>query len=187
MFFILMVIDEIERKECGLLITRLAKGDESALNLIYQNLGSRLFSVALGILRRKEAAEDALQEAFIRIVQHANTFRNGTNGYAWLCTVVRNTSLNILKKERVSQCADIDACAHLIAGVSFSGDAENAIMAEKALAGLMPLEKKAVWLKYYNDMTVRDIAFELDLPKSTAGDIITRAETKMRKIIEGTE
>ena len=109
-----MVIDELERKECGLLIVRLAKGDESALNLIYKNFGPRLFSVALGILRRKEAAEDALQEAFIRIVEYAGTFKDGTNGYAWLCAVVRNTSLNVLKKERVFQCADIDACTHLI-------------------------------------------------------------------------
>ncbi len=187
MFLILSVINEWEREECGILIVRLAKGEESALDLLYQNFGSRLFSVALGVLRQKEAAEDALQSALIRIVEKAGTFKAGTNGYAWLCTVVRNTSLTMLKKERVFQCADIESNVQLIAEVNVSHDAENSVLVEKALDTLLPTEKKVIWLKYYNDMTIREIAFELNLPKSTVCDTIARAEAKMKIVLGGTQ
>lgn len=185
MLLVLLTINEDEREECGFLIVRLAKGDETALNLIYNKFGSRLFSVAVGIMRQKENAEDALQKAFMRIVDYAKTFKAGTNGYAWMCTVVRNTSLNMLKKERIYQCAEIDTCVQLCAGVSVSRDAENSILVEKAFKLLTYPEKTAIWLKYYNDMTIRDIAFEMNLPKSTVSDIIARAELKMRTIIGG--
>src|SRR5438067_8206678 len=57
-------------------------------------------NLAKWLLRNEQDAQDVVQEAYLRAFRSFGGFR-GTNGRAWLLTIVRNTSYTLLKKNRV--------------------------------------------------------------------------------------
>ena len=177
-----VLLTESERDAVGRMIKLVARGDERALISIYDTVGGRLLSVAMGVTRNLQAAEDAVSESFIKIVNYASQFQGG-NGYAWLCTIVRNTALNILKKEKYRQGEDIDGFFNLSDGRDFASASDTAIEVERAMKVLDSRERLCVWLKYFNDYTVREIAEETKLGKSTVQEVIKRAEEKLKKYL----
>jgi RNA polymerase sigma-70 factor (ECF subfamily) len=177
------LISESEKETISLMIPRIAAGDEEALSTVYNIAGGRLLSVAMGITRDLALAEDALSESFIKLVRHASQFKGG-NGYAWICTIVKNTALNLIKSGRNRRHADIDGFFSLSDGKDFTADSLNALAVEDALKKLTERERLCIWLKYFNDYTVREIAAETGIPKATVQDIIKKAERRLRGFLE---
>jgi len=185
--WLFFVISDGERERLGDLVVMLARGDNGALAEIYSIAGGRLLSVAIGYARDLHLAEDVLQDSLLKVVQHSAQFKRGTNGYAWLCTIVRNTALNAVKAERRRRCEDITSFFSLSDDVDHFAGLHNASAVERALKSLPQNERLAVWLKYFNEMTVREIAAELSISKSAVAELITKAEGKMRVILEEKE
>lgn len=183
MLIFLFVISDEERNLINDLLIRIKKGDEFALEQLYNIAAGRMFSVALGIMRNTESAKDVVQDSFIKITLNADKFFGG-NGYAWICKIVQNTALNKRSSEKIRTHCDIDSFFNLSDDSDFSYNSDNSILIKKAMMNLNSDERLAIWLKYYNEMTVREIADELELPKSTAQDVISRAETKLKKILQ---
>ena len=180
------LLSDSERDFISRQILLIAKGDEDALTRVYKAVGGRLLSVAMGITRNIHLAEDALSESFLRIVKYADKF-DGKNGYAWLCTVVKNTARNLLKADLRRQGADIDGFFNLTDGRDRAQMSVDAIAVETALNELSSKERLCIWLKYFNDFTIREIAEETNLSKSTAQDVIKRAEQRLREILADRE
>jgi len=59
------------------------------------------YNLAKWLLRNEQDAQDVVQEAFLRAFKSFGGF-HGSNGRAWLLTIVRNTSYTLLKKNRVA-------------------------------------------------------------------------------------
>lgn len=78
-----------------------ARGDQSGLGIILDTEGGRLLGLARRMLQRDELAEEALQDAMVRIWQKAGQFR-AEHGSArgWIYAVLRNRCLNILRDGR---------------------------------------------------------------------------------------
>jgi len=178
-----VILTDSEKDLINRMIPLIAKNDEAALVTVYNTVGGRLLSVAMGITRNLALAEDALSESFIKLVRHAGQFKGGS-GYAWLCTIVKNTALNILKSNQNRQGADIDSFFNLSDEKDFTQNANNALMVEAALKKLTQQERLCIWLKYFNDYTVREIADETKIPKSSVQEIIKKAEVKLREFME---
>ncbi len=183
MIIIFFTISDEERRELGELIVAVAGGDEGALAAVYSRVGGRLLSVAMGFTRDLYAAQDVLHDSFIKVARYAHQFRRGTNGYAWLCKIVRNTAINKIKSENLRRGIDIDSFFSLSDGQDMAEKSDTAAAVEAALKALLPKERTVIWLKYYNDMTVREIAAELSMPKSTVHELIKAAEAKLKKAL----
>lgn len=181
MLIILFSISDTERDIISELIIAVSRGDESALASVYQRVGGRLLSIAIGLTRDRSSAQDVLHDSFIKIAKYAYQFKRGTNGYAWLCKIVRNTAINKIKSENLRRGFDIDGFFNLADGGDMAEKSDTAVLVENALKALSSRERTVIWLKYYNDMTVREIAAELSIPKSTAHEAIKAAEEKLRK------
>src|ERR1700687_4136550 len=80
------------------LVAQLAAGSQEALADLYDRYGRLAYSVALRVLGDPGRAEDAVQEAFLKIWNHASTFdaRRGSLRN-WLMTSVRNRSIDYLR------------------------------------------------------------------------------------------
>ena len=178
------LLTESERETVSRMIKLVVRGDENALVTIYNTVGGRLLSVAMGITRNLQAAEDAVSESFIKLVNYASQF-DGGNGYAWLCTIVKNTALNLIKREGRRQGEDIDGFFSLTDGKDFAEKSDTAMAVERAMQALDKRERLCIWLKYFNDYTVRGIASETKLSKSSVQDIIKRAEEKLKQYLGG--
>lgn len=71
-------------------MSRLQAGDAAAFDEVHGQLNARLFSFLLRLSRRRDVAEDLLEETWLRLVTHAKRLRPDTRLAPWLFTVARN-------------------------------------------------------------------------------------------------
>ena len=72
------------------LVARLQAGEASAFDEVHGALNARLFNFLLRLSRRRDVAEDLLEETWLRLVKHAKRLRPDTRLTPWLFTVARN-------------------------------------------------------------------------------------------------
>ncbi|HUR20686.1 MAG TPA: RNA polymerase sigma factor [Vicinamibacterales bacterium] len=89
-FSVSNVLEFMDQAVEALLVSRLQAGDASAFDEVHALLNTRLFNFLLRLSRRREVAEDLLEETWLRLVTHANRLRPDTRLAAWLFTVARN-------------------------------------------------------------------------------------------------
>lgn len=184
MLLLFSALSDEDKSEVNHYILLIAEGDTNALRELYRLIGGRLLSVAQGIMRNRQNAEDVLHDSFIKIVRCANQFNRGTNGYAWLCKIVKNTALNKLKSENLRRAENIDDMFFLSNGRDFYEDHGMSLDIKNAMLKLDSKERLVIWLKYYNGMTVREIAADTGIKKTTVQDLIKRAEIKLKKLLD---
>ena len=89
-FAVSNVLKVMDQDAEALLVSRLQAGDASAFDEIHAALNTRLFNFLRRLSRRRDVAEDLLEETWLRLVKHANRLRPETRLTAWLFTVARN-------------------------------------------------------------------------------------------------
>lgn len=80
------------------LVLRAKAGDYSAFEGLVKRHESRLYGLALNILRNREDAEEAVQTAFVSLMSHLDGFRGEAPFHAWLTRIAANAALDILRK-----------------------------------------------------------------------------------------
>jgi RNA polymerase sigma-70 factor, ECF subfamily len=88
------------------LVARLRLGDAAAFDAIYLALNVRLLTFLVRLSRRRDVAEDLLEETWLRLVTHATRLRPDTRLVPWLFTVARNLHVSYCRSRVI---ADIDA------------------------------------------------------------------------------
>ena len=165
------------------LILAVADGYADCLDGIYAIAGGRMFAVAISVAG-KEFAEDVLHDSFIKIARFARRYKDGSNPYGWLMKIVRNTALDYVRSRKAHTEISTEDFFNL-SSLDYSPERrENAIMLEQALAKLDADERKVIYFKYYLDMTVREIAAEMNCGKSSVQRTAERAEQKLKNLLD---
>lgn len=81
-----------------LLVARFQAGDRAAFTALVRRHQGPLFHFAFRQLRSAPAAEDVVQEAFVRVVQSAAEFKNEARFTTWVYTITRNLCIDQLRK-----------------------------------------------------------------------------------------
>lgn len=90
------------------LIAKVALNDRRAFEDLYDAVSAKLFGVCLRVLGNKSAAEDAMQDSFVKIWKNADRYQaNGLSPMTWLITIARNTSIDRLRARKKGH-QDID-------------------------------------------------------------------------------
>lgn len=82
------------------LVLRAQAGDYEGFDELVHRHERRLYGLARGIVRRNEDAEDAVQTAFLRALEHLGDFRHESEFSAWISRIAANAALQILRKRR---------------------------------------------------------------------------------------
>ncbi len=89
------------QEEIEALIARVAMADRKAFRALYSRTSAKLFGIALRVLRDEAAAEDVLQDVYVRVWNRAGAYRsNGYSPMTWLITITRNAAIDRLRKAR---------------------------------------------------------------------------------------
>jgi len=174
--------DLYEKTEYALSL--IANGDEEGVNLLYECMGKTMLFVARQVVRDSFAAEDVVQDSFLKIVKNISKYKRGTNAYGWVCKIVRNTALNSIYGEKKHPTADIEEFTLVLGDDDFEEKSATRLLVEKLMNSLSPpIVKKMVYMKYFLDMTVREIAKEVGKSKSYVAKEIAKAEEFMKKML----
>lgn len=174
-----------DRQRINNCIAQIAQGDNYALEALSRLISGRMYAVALSFVKNRMLAEDVVQESFVKVVKYAKKFLPETNGYAWICKIVQNTALNLLRKEKRFKTENIESFFDISDSFNLAEQTTAAVTLNKAMSALTGTEKLIVYQKYFMEYSLRDIAVSVGKSKSTVQRIIVAAEEKMRKEISG--
>ncbi len=85
------------------LMMRFKGGDPAAFELLYDRYEAQLFSLCLRLLGNRAEAEDALQDAFAKVVDRRHSFRAEGRFRSWIFTIVRFTCMDRLRVSKTEQ------------------------------------------------------------------------------------
>lgn len=171
------------------LLSAVAHGDRRAFGELYELLAPQLLGVAMRILRRRDLAEDALQEAFVKVWTQAARYDPARGAaIAWLVVMVRRCAIDRLRRsppvgpgldelspDEVSQRLSVDPAASF----EFSEDIR------RCLDQLSDEHRKALLLTYTLGLTHEELARRLGVPLGTAKSWVRRAGLRMKSCLEG--
>ena len=168
------------------LLKRAGTGDRVAFRDLYAAIAARLFATCVALLRDRVRAEDALQEAFIRIWEHANTFDpDKGSALAWMTVITRRIALSELRRrEHAHKSLDDDAAGLPdIAADLPEPDPIGKARLEHCLGQLEPDRRRYVLLAYLHGYTHEELARRFERPLGTMKSFLFRGLADLRKCI----
>src|SRR5436190_2356021 len=145
-------------------------------------------NLARWLLRNEQDAQDVVQEAFLRAFKSFGGF-HGSNGRAWLLTIVRNTSYTLLKKNRtVDLTTTFDEEIHVSGHESVSPatileHSEDAELIRKAMDELPTEFREILALRHQEGLSYKEIAEIAQIPPGTVMSRLARARAKLREYL----
>ena len=167
------------------LMSRIQSGDGTALEELYEGMSKPVFFYALRLCGNFDAAEDVMQDTFVTLMRKSSLYRAEDKGRAWLFTVARNLVVDLQRKQ--SRTDDFSVITEMPGADDFTVQADTGIDALQMLEGLSAREKNIVLLRLLGDMTLIEVAAELNIPKGTVFWTYNNAVKKMRKQYTGGE
>ena len=157
-------------------IARCAAGERSALKVIYDIEAPRMVGVARRMLRRQDLAEEAVQDAFMRVWRGARTFDPAKGaGRTWLYTILRNCALSILRDEgRFSTDEDIEETAAPSSENALARLPESSAL-RRCLEQLDAERRNVVVLAYVHGLSHGELAGRLGVPLGTVKSWVRRS------------
>ena len=158
------------------------------VNELFDTYRQMMLKIALGILHNKTEAEDAVQDAFLRIMNNLVTIyqipRDQRTFY--FVSVIENVSYNILKKNNRHPTEDIDKYCEISSDYSVEKKVDEKILLNEVKSALMALSERdygIMYLYYFKQMTPSEIAKALDIPQKNIYKYIDRAKKRFSKIL----
>ena len=167
-------------------------GDQAAFGALVLAYQRRAYAAAYGFTGNREDALELSQEAFVKAFRAMGRFDTAMPFYPWLHRIIRNTSLNYLKKQRRHGETSLEA----LMAVGFDARAMdpdprgNAEMADlrAAIAGAMARlsqdQREILHLRHFMELSYQEIAQCLDIPPGTVMSRLHAARKALRRALE---
>ncbi len=172
------------------LVQRAAGGNHAALAELYDATSHVVFGLALRILGARDAAEDAVIEVYAQAWREAKGYdpQRGSAS-AWLLTITRSRSIDILRSRRRDLIVDPlesagDVSSELPGPEQTSADAERHRYVRGALTRLSTEQREAIELAYFAGLSHTEIAMKLGQPLGTIKTRIRLGMMRLRELLE---
>ncbi len=173
--------------DLGYALTSVAKGDRAAFRLVYEQAGPILFGICSRILRDRDAAEDAFQEAMLRIWQKSYQFDRARGGaITWMVTVARRVALDRLPARRTGQLSLTDeSVAALIEMLPHQAPRDPGLAPDlrRCLGLLEQNYRQSILLAYYYGLSYEELSAHSVVPVGTIKTWIHRAVEKLQRCL----
>jgi RNA polymerase sigma-70 factor (ECF subfamily) len=146
------------------------------------------YNLARWLVRNEHDAQDVVQEAYLRAFRSFGGFR-GSNGRAWLLTIVRNTSYTFLKKGRTADLTtafdeQIHATANPLANpAAILERAEDSEVMNTAIDQLPAEFREILILRHQEDLSYKEIGEMLKIPTGTVMSRLARARARLKEYL----
>jgi len=172
----------------GELLSRSALGDRAAFARLYQATSSKLYGVALRILRREDWAEEVLQECYVSVWRHAAEYRPGLAApMTWMTSIVRNRCLDWLRRPNPEPLDD-EALQEIESGnpgpLTLLEQGRDSAALARCLRGLEPKQRQAIALAFFDGLSHAELAQHLREPLGTVKTWVRRGLARLRTCLE---
>lgn len=133
------------------------------------------------------AAQDAVQEVFVRALRGAANFRGDADPRTWLCRIADHLCVDLLRRKQRnpvrSELHEIEAQQPAIEAAVGDDDRESLLTVRRLLAGLDPASRQLAVLYYVDELTQEELARELGLSRRTVGKRLQQLLRRARALL----
>ncbi len=177
------------------LIAETASGNAASFRSLYQETSAHLFALLVRMLKRRDWAEEALQDALLKVWRKSETYdpTKGTPS-TWLFTIARHRALDMLRQKRPEDSLEMEDEDGTLVTADVVDDSQNpearAIEGqgmgrmERCMNGLLESERQSVMLAYYEGYTHPELSEALQAPLGTVKSWVRRGLAKLRSCLE---
>lgn len=177
------------------LVCLYAEGENTAFDVLLQRHQNRIFSYIYNIVKDKDLADDLFQETFVKAIVTINQGRYTENGKfpAWITRIAHNLIIDYYRQEKAQaqlSCDNDDI--NILNRKELSEETiEDAIVRRQILSDVKLLvqelpesQKEVLEMRYYMDMSFKEIAEATGVSINTALGRMRYAILNLRKIAE---
>jgi RNA polymerase sigma-70 factor (ECF subfamily) len=175
----------------GDLLVRIGQGDERALAALYDRLSPLAYGLALRIAGDGDAADDVVQEAFLRIWRRADRYDAGRNtARAWVLRLVRNLAIDRVRSAGARTRAEHAGAMQVVLEAGPEGPEDAAARAERgrnvraALEELPSEQRRMIEIAYFEGLSHGEIAAREQTPLGTVKTRIRDGVLRLRARFE---
>jgi RNA polymerase sigma-70 factor (ECF subfamily) len=169
------------------LLLKLKDGSRSAFSLLYKMHVKRVYAFALKILKSPALAEDIVQEVFVRLWENAAHLDPELSLQAYLFTIARNLSLNVIRKAAKETIITDEIARYALDqgenGLAFTQHMQTKEFVSRAIALLPPQRRKIYELCHGKGYSYKRAAEELGLKDATINSQMVKAIRSIKKYL----
>jgi RNA polymerase sigma-70 factor (ECF subfamily) len=168
-----------------LLLERVGRRDREAFSLLYRATSAKLYGVISRILSRGAAADEVLQDVYVKIWDRAGTFDPSiASPITWMATIARNRALDEIRRAKSAPLEtmsdDIDVAADTLDPLAARERSEDLEKLLHCLGQLDEEKKQIILLAYYRGMSREALSARFKHPVSTIKTWLHRSLTQLR-------
>ncbi|WDE14278.1 sigma-70 family RNA polymerase sigma factor [Thalassomonas haliotis] len=171
------------------LLNASSQGDKKAFSALYQATAGKLFALCLKILGNKAYAEEALQDAFIKIWHNAGEYQAAKGAVmTWMTSIVRYRCLDMLRQKNVRKELALDEEGGSNKHLANHFDEEELFYAHNSkLADCMQTleqqQKQAIHLAYFKGLSHHEVVQYIHSPLGTVKSWIRRGLLQLQRCL----
>jgi len=176
------------------LVERFRRGDDSAFEVIVERYQSKVYAIAYRMTRNREDAMDIAQEVFIKAHRGIARWRPLRGFQHWLYRIATNMTIDVLRKRQRRAAVIVDSeDFSMDRGVAAPAGSEDPVrnLAIEELGGrigaaietLPERQRATVVLRYYEDLSIKEIAAVIGCTEGTVKTHLFRATGKLRNLL----
>nr|WP_208420374.1 sigma-70 family RNA polymerase sigma factor [Paenibacillus lupini] len=164
------------------MVRKAQRGDESAYLELFQQFDEDLYRVAYVYLGNEEDSLDVVQETAYRSFKSIKKLKEPEYFKTWLIKIAISCSIDLLRKRK----RQIQWKPDYIESITIKDDEDLplSLTLKELIEALEPEEKNVIILRFYYDLTIREVTEVLDIPLGTGKTLLYRALKKLRQRVE---
>jgi RNA polymerase sigma-70 factor (ECF subfamily) len=163
-------------------------GNQSAFTYLVEAYQTPVYNLAYRMLGNSVEAENAAQETFIRMFTKLDTYDPGRKFSSWLLAIASHYCVDVLRRRRMNYLSLDDLPPMVELSMPKTAQPEQVVVREqdasvvqKMLEALPPNYRTPVVLRYWYDMSYREIADTMGVTESTIKTRLHRARAKLAR------
>jgi RNA polymerase sigma-70 factor (ECF subfamily) len=163
--------------------------EEAALAALVSQYAGTLYRVAFSVLRNPSDAEDAVQEAFLRVLRHRDTLDEVRDQRVWLIRIVWNIVLDRKRRSKTRpETDDVTELARVLPSGGLSAEqiasaAQHHAHVLSCVEQLPVKEREVLMLSAFEELNSVEIASVLDISESSVRSRLFRARNLMAGLL----
>jgi RNA polymerase sigma-70 factor (ECF subfamily) len=165
-------------------------GDFGSFEELAMPLFAKLYNYAHWLTQQRAAAEDLVQETYMKALRGFSSFQQGTNFRAWMYRILRNTFLTTQAGLKASAFVSLDSDDAALREPAAAETPESILLArveletiQDALTKLPVKFREIILLSDLEEMSYEEIGETLGIPRGTVMSRLSRARKAMRELL----
>jgi len=175
-------------------VERARKGDQEAFACLVERHERMVLRTGLRLLGRLDLAQDAAQEAFLRLHRHLSRFDASRELGPWLYRIVVNVCRDLSRRQRWPRLLGLEEARELRSPDSDEAALQEAVarneqrrLVQAALRALSPREREAIVLRDLEGLSTSEVARVLGSSEGTVRSQISTGRLKIKQYVEARE